>query len=191
MMNLRLSSNLRRRWAPNLLRQCRRDQRGMAAVEFALILPFMLLLYLGSVELTQGILVDRQVALTADTVTNIVAQYTTISKSQQLPDILNASAQIFTPNPSSAATVVVSLIGIDGAGNATVTWSQALNGSARAQGQAVTLPAGLAIPNTTLVFGEATYAYTPWFDFLNIGTLNLYASVYMSPRAATTINLVS
>src|SRR6516225_6074401 len=93
------------------------DQRGMAAVEFALILPFMLLLYLGSVELTQGIIVDRDVAMTADTVTNIVAQYTTLSASQQLPDILNASAQIFSPNPSSAATVVVSLITIDGSGN--------------------------------------------------------------------------
>ncbi len=167
------------------------DQRGMAAVEFALILPFLLLLYLGSVELTEGIQVDRQVALTADTVTNLVAQYTTISASQQMPDILNASAQIFTPNPSSAATVVVSLIAIDGAGKATVSWSQALNGSALTAGQPITIPANLDIPNTTLVYGQATYAYKPWFDFMGIGTLNLSASVYMSPRASSTINLVS
>jgi Flp pilus assembly protein TadG len=175
-------SRLREGWA---------DQRAMAAVEFALILPFMLILYLGSVELTQGIIVDRDVAMTADTVTNIVAQYTTISASQQLPDILNASAQIFAPNPSSAATVIVSLITIDGSGNATVTWSQALNGTALTKGQSITIPTNLDIANTTLVYGQATYAYTPWFDYLGIGTLNLSSSVYMSPRASSTINLVS
>jgi Flp pilus assembly protein TadG len=188
MTNLR--EFLRAQWSSRLRRGFA-DQRGMAAVEFALILPFMLLLYLGSVELTQGIIVDREVAMTADTVTNIVAQYTTISASQQLPDILNASAQIFSPNPSSAATVVVSLITIDGSGNATVTWSQALNGTALTKGQSITIPSNLDIANTTLVFGQATYAYTPWFDYLGIGTLNLSSQVYMSPRASSTINLVS
>jgi Flp pilus assembly protein TadG len=190
MMSLRLSPSQPQRRLTSFGR-CRRDQRGMAAVEFALVLPFLLLLFLGSVELTRGIQVDRQVALTADTVTNLVAQYTTISKSQQMPDILNASVQIFTPYPSSPATVVVSLIGIDGTGKATVTWSQTLNGTARTAGQVLTLPAGLDIPNTNLVFGEVTYAYTPWVDFMNIGTLNFTASLYMSPRAATTINLVA
>ncbi len=176
---------------PHPLRQGYADQRGFAAVEFALILPFMLLLYLGSVELTQGIMVNRQVALTADTVTNIVAQYTTISASQQLPDILTASAQIFEPNPASAATVVISLITIDSSGKATVSWSQALNGSPLTQGQTIAIPGNLDIPNTTLVYGQAKYAYTPWFDFMGIGTLNLSSSVYMSPRASSTINLVS
>ena len=100
MMSLWLSPSQPRRRLTSFGR-CRRDQRGMAAVEFALVLPFLLLLFLGSVELTRGIQVDRQVALTADTVTNLVAQYTTISKSQQMPDILNASVQIFPPYPSS------------------------------------------------------------------------------------------
>jgi len=181
----------RRKSALAVLKLYRDNQDGMAAVEFALVLPFLLLLYLGSVELTQGIQIDREVALTADTVTNLVAQYTTISASQQMPDILNASAKIFTPNPSSPATVVVSLIGIDSAGKATVSWSQALNASARASGQVINLPANIDILNTTLVLGEATYSYTPWFDFLGIGTLNLNASVYMAPRASTTINLAS
>jgi Flp pilus assembly protein TadG len=186
-----VADRFRRGWRLVRLGRCCADQRGFAAVEFALILPFMLLLYLGSVELTQGIMIDRQVALTADTVTNIVAQYTTISASQQLPDILNASAQIFEPNPSAPASVVVSLIAIDSAGNATVSWSQALNGTPLTKGQSISVPSNLDIPNTTLVYGQAGYAYTPWFDFLGIGTLNLSSSVYMSPRASSTINLVS
>jgi Flp pilus assembly protein TadG len=38
------------------------DQKGVAAVEFALIFPVMMVLYLGSVELLQGISINRQVA---------------------------------------------------------------------------------------------------------------------------------
>jgi Flp pilus assembly protein TadG len=165
------------------------DQNGVAAIEFALLLPFLLLLYLGGVEILQGILIQRQATLTATTVANIVGQYTSISASTQMPDILNAAVQIFAPNPAANANVVVSLITIDGNGSATVTWSQALTGSGRAKGP-ITVPSTLDIPSTSLLFSEATYAYTPVVDFIHMGTKNLYASIYMVPRASTTINQV-
>jgi Flp pilus assembly protein TadG len=164
---------------------------GGAAVEFAFILPVMLILYLGSVETCQMISVYRLVNLTTSTVTNLVAQYTTISASQTMPDILNASVQVLYPNPSSNAAVVVSCITIDANRNATIAWSQTLNGTARTVGQAVTVPAALDIANTTVVLGETTYSYTPPLDFLNFGPFSLYSSIYMLPRASTTINLTS
>jgi Flp pilus assembly protein TadG len=172
-------------------RRRRLGESGAAAVEFALLLPFLLLLYLGAVELIQGILLQRQTNLTASTVANIVAQYTSISAGSQMPDILNASAQIFAANSPSKAIVIVSLITINSSGVATVTWSQALNGSARTTGQIVSVPTALDTPNTSLVLGETTYGYTPTIDFLHIGTKNLYGSIFMVPRASTTINLTT
>ena len=165
------------------------DQRGVSAVEFALILPVMLLIYLGGFEVLQGIAIDRMVALTASTVTNLVSQYTTISQSTQMPDILSASTQVLTPYPSANARVVVTCISIDGAGRATVAWSQASNGGAKAVGAVIAIPAALDTPNSTLIFGETTYPYTPAIDFMNLGTINLYSSVYMLPRASSTIPL--
>ena len=167
------------------------DRRGVAAVEFALLLPFMLMLYLGGFELFQGIAVDRMNTLAASTVTNLVAQYTTISATTQMPDILNASSQVLTPYPAVNAHVVVTCITIDGAGNATVAWSKALNGNAKAVGQAIAIPAALAIPNTEVILGESTYDYTPTIDFIHIGTLNLHSYSYMLPRASTTIALTA
>lgn len=167
------------------------DQSGLAAVEFALLLPFLALLYLGGVEILQGILIQRQTTLAATTVANIVSQYTTISASTQMPDILNASSQVFAPYASSNASVVVSLITIDSGGNATVTWSQALNGTPRAKGQSITVPGTLNQPNTTLILSETSYAYTPAIDFIRMGTKTLTASIYMVPRESTTINLTA
>jgi len=170
-------------------RSLRRDRNAVAAVEFALAVPLMLLIYFGIVEFAQAITVDRLVGLTAETVTNLVTQYTTISASTQMPDILDASTQVLAPYSSSQASVVVSCITIDSNGKATVAWSQAKNGTALTTGQAFTVPAALDIPNTTVVFGEATYAFKPAIDELKLGTLNLYSSVYMVPRDSTTINL--
>ena len=168
-----------------------RANQGVAFVEFALLLPFMCLLYLGTVEVVPMISADRRVALTASTVANVTTQYASISASATMPDILNASADVLAPYSSSNATVVVSLITIDASGNATITWSQALNGTARSIGQSVTLPSGLAVP-TRRSSGRNAYAYTPQFDLLESRNDNLYSSVYMTPRSTSgTINLTA
>jgi Flp pilus assembly protein TadG len=160
-----------------------RNRRGVSAVEFALILPVFVLLLFGSVEVSQAIAIERMVTLSASTVANLVTQYPTISTSQTMPDILNAASAVLTPYPVSNAVVRVSYVSIDAAGNATVTWSKSLNGSPLTTGTALTLPAGLATPNTSLVFGETSYAFSPASDFMNFGSFNLYSSVYMFPRS--------
>jgi Flp pilus assembly protein TadG len=175
------------RFAVRLARSC----RGIAAVEFALLAPVMAGVYLGGMQISLAVSAYRKVDLTANTVTNLVAQYTTISASQTMPDILNASVQVMYPNPASSTVVTVSFITIDKNGKATVTWSKSLNGTARATGSTVTVPGTLDAPSTTVVLGEASFAYVPAIDFLKLGTFNLSSSIFMIPRAATVINLTS
>src|SRR5579872_219155 len=140
-------------------RRCLQDARATAALEFALVGPLMLLLYFGGVELTQGVMLNRQVALTAATIAGIVSQYTTISASGQLSDILQASTQIMAGYSGPGPQVVVSLITIDASGHATVTWSRTLNGVARSQGAPIAVPANLDVPSTSLILSEASYSY--------------------------------
>jgi Flp pilus assembly protein TadG len=169
----------------------KKADQGVAAIEFALVLPFLLILCFGGLEIMDGVTLDRQVSLVATSVDNIVSQYTSISATTQMPDILNASVQIMQPYSTSHAGIVVSLVTISSSGQATVTWSQALNATARTANSTVTVPSALDTPNTTLVLSEASYNYTPVFDFISAGTLHLFHSIYMVPREATTINLTA
>ncbi len=172
-----------------LLRRFARDRSGVSALEFALIAPVMLTLYLGTFQVTQGLAMDQLVKLNASTITNLVAQYTTISSSHDMPDLFAATGQIMAPYPQAQPATVVSCISIDAKGAATIAWSQASGGAARSVGQAVVLPPALDKPNTELILGETTMPYRSVIPFLPLGTWNLRASSYMFPRASSTITL--
>src|SRR5688572_12174866 len=84
-----------------------RDKRGVSAVEFAMLLPLMLTLYLGGVEVSQGISIDRKVTLTARTVADLVAQVATIDTAG-VNAALGAATAIMAPYPDGNAKVTVS-----------------------------------------------------------------------------------
>lgn len=52
----------------------RRDQRGIAAVEFALLLPLMLMIYMGLVELSRGMRAAQKMDIVAHALSDLTAQ---------------------------------------------------------------------------------------------------------------------
>lgn len=166
------------------------DQRGVSAVEFALVLPLMVTLYLGGVEVSQGLTIDRKVTLVARTVADLAAQTDQIS-STQMTDILAAATTVLTPFPASSLNVTVSQVAVDANGNATISWSQSNTGAGRAAGSTVALPSALATPNTYLIWGEASYAYKPVIGYVISGTLTLSDQIYMRPRLSDSVQYPS
>ena len=162
------------------------DRRGVSAVEFAMLLPLMVTLYLGSVEISQGVGIDRKVTLASRTVTDLASQVSTIA-SADMTNILNASSSVIAPYDASKLKVTVSAVTIDASAVAKIAWSCTLNGTKRAVGSTVTLPAALNVANTTLVWGEVSYAYTPTIGYVVTGTLNLSDQIYMRPRLSDTV----
>jgi Flp pilus assembly protein TadG len=166
------------------------DKRGVSAVEFAMLLPLMITLYLGSVEVSQGIGIDRKVTLTTRTVADLASQVSSINNAD-MTNMLNASAAVIAPYDTSKLKVTVSAVMIDSSGVAKVAWSDTLNGTKRAVGATVTLPAALNVANTTLIWSEVAYSYTPAIGYVITGTLNLSDQIYMRPRLSDTVTRIN
>jgi Flp pilus assembly protein TadG len=167
-------------------RDFRRDRRGAAATEFALILPFALVLFTGAITYSDAIAIQRKVTLTAHTVTDLVTQYSAPAAAD-ITTVLNASAAIAAPYTVANMVVTVSEVGINSSGVATVVWSQSLNGTKRPQGQVVSVPATLNSPNVYYILGEVSYIYTPAIGYQVTGPLTLKDQTYMSPRLVNEI----
>jgi Flp pilus assembly protein TadG len=175
------------------LRDLRGDHGGVAAIEFAIVLPFMLVLYIGGVELGDGLAIQVKVTDTTHIVADLVTQQTTSTTKTMVDTILGASSATMAPYsspPYSAANLVVTVseVSTNASGAATVTWSDSLNGTKRPVGQVMTLPASLVgLPNVSLILGEVSYRYTPNLGYNIVGTVTIADSYYLFPRNSASI----
>jgi Flp pilus assembly protein TadG len=162
------------------------ERRGVAAIEFAMLLPVMMTLYLGSVEASQGIATQRKVTLTAHALADLASQYTDITNAD-MSNILAAGPAIIAPYATTSLQEVVSEIAINAQGQASVVWSDSQGGTALSVGQVVTIPASLAVPNTFLVMAQVQYSYNPAYGYVMTGALTLSDASYVLPRQSTSI----
>jgi Flp pilus assembly protein TadG len=171
------------------IKRIARDQRGVSAVEFALLAPVMVGLYLGCVEISEGVSADRKVSLTAAALANLTSQAQTLTTTD-MSNILDASGAIIVPFSASLLKMTVTCLKIDANKNVTVKWSVTRNGTA--DSGSMTIPSALAVANSWLVLAKTSYAYTPVVGYTITGTITLSDQMYMSPRiSAPTYNGVA
>ena len=164
-----------------------RDARGVSAVEFALLLPLMLTLYITGTEISKAVAIDRKVTLTARTVADLVSRVSSTTTTD-VKNSLSAAIAVIAPYASSQLSVTVTQVKIDGNGNATVDWSCSYQGTARTKDSPVTLPASLVTNNSYLIWGEGQYNYTPPIGYVISGTLHLRDQIYMAPRLSASVS---
>jgi len=99
------------------------DRRGVSAVEFALIAPLLITLYIGIVQVTLGLSADRKLTAAASTVADLVAQSESINGGG-LADIFAAGDAVLQPYPSDGLSIRVTSLRADSAGNISLVWSQ-------------------------------------------------------------------
>jgi Flp pilus assembly protein TadG len=166
----------------------RRDQRGVSAVEFAMLLPLMITLWLGCEEVSKAVAIQRKVTIAARTVADLSAQVSSINNGDML-NVLKSAKAILTPYSPSHLSVTVSAVDIDANGNAMVAWSNSLTGdgnelgAGHGVGGAASIPEALKVPNSQLIWGEVNYSYTPTIGYvLTGGPYPLSDQIYMRPR---------
>jgi Flp pilus assembly protein TadG len=171
-----------RRCALDLLEDC----RGIAATEFAVIVPIMLVMFFGTVEFSSGVAVDRKVTLVARTLSDLTSQSISVADTD-LTNFFTASYAILTPYSSAPTKATLTELWIDPSTlKARVQWSKGT--SPRATSTTVTIPTALAVAGTYLIFSEVSYLYTPTVGYvMGKAGVNLSDVAYTRPRQSTCV----
>jgi Flp pilus assembly protein TadG len=183
-----------------LARKLLADRRGVAAIEFAMLVPIMLVLFFGTVEFSVGVAANRKVSLMAQTLSDLTSRSASVSDTD-LSNFFAAGTGIMTPyvQPTyNATTGTITELWIDpSTGNARVQWSK---GSApRGQSTFVTIPANLivldpvthaVVPGQYLIYSEVQFVYQPAVNYTMRGTapsFTLSDVSYTRPRQASCV----
>jgi Flp pilus assembly protein TadG len=162
------------------------DRRGIAATEFAVIVPIMLVMFFGVVEFSSGVAVDRKVTLMARTLSDLTSQSISVASSD-MTNFFAASNAIMTPYSPAPTRATISELYIDP--NTLVARVQWSNGSSpRAVSSTVVVPSALAVAGTYLIYSEVSYRYTPAVGYVMATTgINLSDTSYTRPRQSTCV----
>lgn len=161
-----------------------KDQRGVSAMEFALIAPLMVVMFFGIAEITTWLQANRKMTTVASSVGDLVTQETQLTDGE-IADIMNCAAAIMQPYDAGNAVVVVSSVVADADGETTVAWSDSLHGAARAVGSDVTLPEGLVQPLQSVVMTEVSFTYQTVFGMFLTSGITASDAFYQKPRRST------
>jgi len=165
------------------------DQSGLAALEFALILPIMVALYLGGVEIGDALTIKRKVTSVTSSLSDLVTQAKVIDD-KDMSNIFDAATSIITPYDENKLRIKVSGVAIDSKGKATVAWSDARNDTPLAKHSVVTLPNGINQKDSFIVTTEVHYDYQPTFGYVLTGSFDLTDQFYLRPRLSAEIDRV-
>jgi Flp pilus assembly protein TadG len=165
----------------NAILKFRKDNRGIAMVEFAFILPIMLAMYFTTAELVNAHRANRKMTVLARSLSDLTSQSVDISNATR-DLIFSASASTLYPF-TGTPKMRISSIRMDAAGTAYVDWSEGQNMAAYARCfKPTAVPAALRIPNSSLIFAEVEYSYTPMVGYGVTGPINMSEQLYMRPR---------
>lgn len=169
-----------------------RDVRAVSAVEFALLLPFMISLYVAANETSLALSIYRKVSHTGATLGDLTSQATTLTTAE-MSDIMAATSAVMSPYAGTGLKIVVAAVEMKN--NAYVTdWSVAQNTTTWTENGTppVTIPSGLITNGQQIIVTQVQYTYVSTFslfmkDIWGTNSITLKDVSYFRPRVTTVI----
>jgi len=157
-----------------------RDDRGVSAVEFALLAPVLIAFYFGMAEFCQGFMAQKRMGHVSAMVADLVAQEESVVRAE-LDDIFKIGGLIMKPFPTAALKQRVSSV-TRTSDVARVNWSRGDGMDPRAVNSTITLPADLIANGESVIVSEATYDYDSPVDHFMPGITRFSHIYYLRPR---------
>jgi Flp pilus assembly protein TadG len=167
------------------------DPRGVAAVEFALIAPIMLLLYFGLAELTQAMIAERKAIRTASAIGDLVAQNDEITPTGAggISDIFDIAATLMKPFPTGTSLkLCLASISADDKGKKTVDWARNQNDSTCTKGTLSTAVSDdLLAASQSVIMSRVIYKYTSPLNETLKANPTFTKTYYLRPRRSAKV----
>jgi Flp pilus assembly protein TadG len=171
------------------------DSRGIAAVEFALILPLMIMMFFGMIDVSMGVAADRKVTVIAQSMADLASRYTTVTDTD-IANFFKIGDAMLTPYAASNLSARISQVYLDpdAAGLGKVQWSK--GDAPLKEGSSITVPAGLigkdssnkVLASQYLIFAEVDYVYKPIIGWVvSKNGLTLSEKTYTRPRQSVCV----
>ncbi len=172
-------------------------QRGVAAVELALVFPILLILFLGGMDMTRYMLYHQKVERITFSIADIVSQSSSVTK-LQMDDIVMAAAQIMQPFTfgSNGVVIVTSVYKDPAQTYPTIRWQYTGGGSlARTSKIGIVngtpaLPNGLTLNDKdNVIITETYFVFAPTFNSGVVTAGDLYKVAVYKPRLGALLSL--
>jgi len=167
-------------------------ERGVTAIEFALVLPVILLILLGCFEVPRFVLTYQKLARTSSGVADLVAQADEPLTKNQLNDIFIAAKTMMQPYDIVAnGRIYVSSINNPSGSGVTITWQKNNAGlvttgsklGGKGSNPTPKIPATLVpAADEEVLVSEVYLNYQPIFSTLIYQGSQLYTVAYTRPR---------
>jgi Flp pilus assembly protein TadG len=160
---------------------------GAAAVEFALIIPTIMLLYYGMVEGTQAMLAKRRAGYLTTAVGDLVTQKAQVSAAD-VDGIFAASTAVLKPFPTDDIAIRVTSIQMDETGKPIKVWTRAQGTIPEAD--LASIPDSLKQPNMAIVRAETIYKFKTPFQRMLPGEFEFKHKMDVRPRTGVAVPLI-
>jgi Flp pilus assembly protein TadG len=161
-----------------LIRRFGACPEGVAATEFALMAPLLILLHFGTVEVVQALEAYRRVAHVSAAVADLTAENQVVSDSD-LNDIMKAGGVLITPFSAASLGVRITSFTASSSGSVSQDWTTSSNWTAN---DSPSVPQGYLQAGESVIVADSSYSYQALFGFVLPKTLMMKTHAYLRPR---------
>lgn len=164
------------------LRRFGKATGGLAALEFAILVPMMVLLLFGSVDVIDMLNANRRAQNVAASLSDVIARDTEVS-TQEVNGLWTAAEVLLFPSNPGDMQMRISSISIESATTARVVWSEGHGGMApRTNNSTITLPAAMMQSGTSVILTETVFTYTSPLGLVLSAPITMRHNAYRRSR---------